>query len=453
MKSNLSMAVCAIATTLAPQSVFAASDAEVAELRRQLAILTERLNELEQKQVEVEQDLEKTEAAAAANAGPTEGPGAAVRAGAKPGSFIFPGTDTEITLGGYLKADFIYDLDEDVGDFFIPETLTTGAGQNDANAFSFAARESRLNLRTRTPTEYGDFKTLFEADFVGSPTFGETFSNSFNFRLRHAVADFGPVKVGQFWSLFTPLIAYPNTVDFQGPAGIPFQRQAQVRYTYKDDNLTLAASIENPETTATLFSDTGPFGSINSSTPVGGVGTISFDAAPDFIAAATYKTKAGPVKLAGLARSLSVDTTDDNAFGYGLHAAARLSFWDGGTFQLQGGYGKGIGRYLINGSGLGAFQSADGDLDAIEAYGFSAFYSHKLTDSLTAQIGYGRYEVLDDIPIPASLDNVQTVHATLYYSPFKNVVLGAEAIWGERNNQGPGSDDALRLQTSVQYNF
>ena len=38
------------------------------------------------------------------------------------------------------------------------------------------------------------------------------------------------VTVGKDWSIFVPLASSPTTLDFHGPAGIPFARQPQIRY-------------------------------------------------------------------------------------------------------------------------------------------------------------------------------------------------------------------------------
>lgn len=450
-------AVAALIATASPMRADTAE--ELALLRQQLAVMMERLAELEAKQAQADQwktTVETRQAALEQAAPAAPAPvdsDAFVRAGEAPGSFILPGTNTEFKIGGYVKADFIYDLNEDTGDFFVPELIDTGPGA-DEEAFSFHARQSRLSVTTRTPSDIGDISTLIEADFIGDAAFGEAFSNSFDFRLRHAVLDVGPFKLGQFWSVFTPLEAYPTTIDFQGPAGIPFQRQAQARYTFSPtDKLTLAVAVENPETTATLSTDTGPFGSITSSTPVGGLGTISFDETPDFTAAATYQTPRGPVKLATVLRTLSTSGTDSNAFGYGVNLSTALDLTESTRLQAQGTYGEGVGRYIINGFGLGAFQEADGDLDAIEAYGLSAFINQRLSPAWNAQIGYGRYEVLDDLPIPASLEDVQTVHASLFFRPVEQLTFGAELIYGERTDQSGADDEAFRLQTSAQVNF
>ena len=93
----------------------------------------------------------------------------------------------------------------------------------------------------------GPLKTRFEGDFFGSGG-NQIFSNSTSFRLRHAFGSVGGLLAGQTWSNFMPIESYPGTVDFNGPAGLTFIRQAQLRYTHKiDDHLTLRGSVENSE--------------------------------------------------------------------------------------------------------------------------------------------------------------------------------------------------------------
>ena len=48
-----------------------------------------------------------------------------ITAGKSPGSFILPRSGTEIEISGYVKGDFICDLDESTGDVFVPESIST----------------------------------------------------------------------------------------------------------------------------------------------------------------------------------------------------------------------------------------------------------------------------------------------------------------------------------------
>ncbi|MBS3804927.1 MAG: porin, partial [Oleiphilaceae bacterium] len=68
-----------------------------------------------------------------------------------PGSFMLPGTDTSMKIGGYVKADAIYDFDQDMGDSLFVQGLETGDVAEDSS-FRAHARQSRLNVSTSTPT-------------------------------------------------------------------------------------------------------------------------------------------------------------------------------------------------------------------------------------------------------------------------------------------------------------
>jgi len=56
-------------------------------------------------------------------------------------------------------------------------------------------------------------------------------SNSHGFRLRHAYGTLGNFLAGQTWTNFMNPSSLPETLDFGGPVGQIFDRQAQVRWT------------------------------------------------------------------------------------------------------------------------------------------------------------------------------------------------------------------------------
>ena len=41
----------------------------------------------------------------------------------------------------------------------------------------------------------------------------------------------------------------------------------------------------------------------------------------------------------------------------------------------------------------------------------------------------------------------------LLYYPLENLMVGGELLWGERTNNDDASDDAVRFQFTVKYNF
>lgn len=369
-----------------------------------------------------------------------------VTRGDRPGTFRLPGTDTSVQIGGYVKVDLIYDASEALGDLFVPENVTV-TESGDRERFRAHARQSRVFLRTFTPTSWGELSTWVEADFFGAGG-NEVFSNSSSFRLRHAVAMIGGLTLGQTWSNFMPIESYPSTVDFQGPAGVTFIRQAQVRYTHAvTGNLSLSASVENSE-----FSGRDAAGNpIAESTNLGIRAGV--DKAPDVTVAATWRDSWGLLKLAGVGRILgSPNGLGDDAFGWGASISGNTSLWTGNRIMGAFTYGDGLGRYLTNGFGQDGFVDAAGNVDTIRAFGVMASIRQEITKEIAAQLTYGRAQ-FEESRRPTDLDNVNTVHASLFWTPIPRLTFGGEIMWGNRENADGRSDDAWRFQLAAQVNF
>src|SRR5215831_13371239 len=160
--------------------------------------------------------------------------------GSFPNSFLIPGTNTSLRIGGFVKLDVWYDFSV-AQDANVAGGGTTGvavgsnplgdnkpgstAGTRQAHSFnhrtSFSAAESRFNFESRTPTAWGEVKTFLEADFEGpnGATYSgglHTNSDSLAPRLRQAYGTFGPWLFGQTFPLFSDGIASPESLDFAG---------------------------------------------------------------------------------------------------------------------------------------------------------------------------------------------------------------------------------------------
>ncbi|MEM6943751.1 MAG: DcaP family trimeric outer membrane transporter, partial [Pseudomonadota bacterium] len=310
-----------------PRPAFAQTELEL--LKQQLEALSQRIEQLEaenavqtERVAEVEETIE------------TE----VVRSGNSLGDLILPGTNTRIQIGGFVKGDFIYDASGDIGadDLFVASSI--GVGEGDDRRFTAHARESRLFVRTTTPSSFGPIKTLFEADFFGFGPIGtEVLTNSFSFRIRHLYGEVGPIGGGQFWTNFMPIETFARTVDFQGTAGASFIRQTQLRYTQPiGERLVVRASLENSEFSGRIDADGDPttldlvpFGD-TAPPPLGGL-EASLDVAPDVTLTALYNGDFGLVRGAVVGRRFGGQDGGDGAFGFGLNAAARLNLWEGGT--------------------------------------------------------------------------------------------------------------------------
>jgi hypothetical protein len=242
---------------------------ELADLRANQELLQRRIDQLAQRDVSVPRG------GGIPGAYGTEPiSGQPIIGGSFPRSFLIPGTDTSIRVGGFVDETIDYWLQN--GPPNGTQTTTLGAtgnigvqnldvhgqtvpGLNGAangvvpvqighsrgnGVFSQSPRESRLNVETRTPTAWGESRTFFEFDFAGAGNFNTgtgqgatgntTLGTSDNLipRLRYAYGTLGGFLAGQANSNFADPDANGETLDFGGPIGqAGLSRIPQIRYT------------------------------------------------------------------------------------------------------------------------------------------------------------------------------------------------------------------------------
>ena len=86
----------------------------------------------------------------------------------------------------------------------------------DDNSTFAGVRQSRLGVRSSTPTALGELKTTFEFELFGTGVDeGQT-----TFRLRHAYGELGAFGAGQTWSPFMDPDVFPNSLEYWGPTGM-----------------------------------------------------------------------------------------------------------------------------------------------------------------------------------------------------------------------------------------
>ena len=211
-------------------------------------------------------------------------PGEMASQGSFPRSFLIPGTDTSIRVGGFVDETFDYYFqggpvngtqsttvgvtgnletmplnvhsNSIVSGFPTPGNIVPGQVQNSRgnSVFLQSPRETRVNIETRTPTAWGESRTFIEFDFAGGNNFSTnnatTVSDSLIPRLRYAYGTLGGFLAGQANSNFSDPDANAETLDFGGPAGqAGVVRIPQVRYTYSGPyGSAWSVSAETPET-------------------------------------------------------------------------------------------------------------------------------------------------------------------------------------------------------------
>jgi len=321
--------------------------------------------------------------------------------------------NTTLRFYGYAKADFIYDLDFDLGNTIFG-IASLGAASVPGENFSAHAFQSRLGLESVTQTDGGPLTVKLEGDFFGS--------GGGQFRLRHAYGTYRGFLAGQTWTNFMPLESYPGTLDFQGPAGIPFARQTQLRYTHDFANgFALSGSIENDPS---ALSDR-----------------------PAITGAASYSFERGFVKLAAVSRGL--DGVGGRESAYGINLSGNAQLWSGGSIQASYTTGEGIGSYMVFGGG-----DLDAVGNAIETEGFTIGVNQGVGEKVTLGLAYGMRNITAGAgALGTDTSDLETVHVNLIYKPLKNLSVGVEYITGERTQFNGASFSADRVQTSVQFNF
>ena len=323
---------------------------------------------------------------------------------------------TTLDVYGYIKADFFYDFEYDQGDTAFVNVIGEPSAETDGT-FGATVRQSRIGLRTNTPSALGDIGGQLELDLFAS-------NGTAELRLRHANITIGDAwLIGQYWTNFMPLDSYPTTVEFNGPVGIPFARVPQVRYTNSfADNTTFAVSVEEN------------VGGSNSNDPVL-TGSVEYNNG-------TYLARASALYGKAQSGTVEVDQT-----GFTLSGSVRP--WSGGLFQVNYVNGEALGPYLI---GLGD-PIVNGQANDVD--GYTVELRQDITQKWNVGIAYGREDY--DLPTSTgtlSFTELETIHVNAFYKATDSLTLSAEYIYGERNDVNTGRTfDGNRIQLAAQLNF
>src|ERR1019366_8296574 len=173
-----------------------------------------------------------------------------------------------ITPGGFLAGESVYRNRALGGDATPFNSVNMpGSGQNAISEFFGSGRQSQITMRADGKIADAKLTGYYEADFLsGAVTSNNNQTNSYTLRQRQAwgqaAFDNGwSFTGGQMWTLLTENrkgidnlnTARPMTIDPNYNVGFSFARQYGVRVVKSSFNnrLTLAASLENPQTTFT----------------------------------------------------------------------------------------------------------------------------------------------------------------------------------------------------------
>jgi hypothetical protein len=323
------------------------------------------------------------------------------------------------------------------------------------NSTFAGVRQSRLGVKTSTPTALGELKTQFEFELFGTGVdSGQT-----TFRLRHAYGELGAFGAGQTWSPFMDPDVFPNSLEYWGPTGMVFFRNVQVRWMplKGDSNLTLALERPGASGDAGVLADRIELQNIKGRTPL-----------PDFTGAYAYGGSWGYLRVAGALRKINWDDMladkydlNGGATGWGLNFSSNLKPSKKDVIRLQLVYGKGIENYMNDAPvDIGIVANPGNAVTpilgkAIPILGTVIFLDHTWNDKWSSTIGYSRTDIDNTEGQDANAYKTgQYALGNLLYMPVPNVMVGGELQWGRREMfKDPYVGDGFKIQFSFKYNF
>jgi hypothetical protein len=358
-----------------------------------------------------------------------------IRKGSFDGSVLIPYSNTSVKLGGYVKGDFIHDFDAIASeDNFDPRTIFTDG--RDGENTRLHARQTRLNLEARWPTDVSPSRIFVESDFFGV-------NNSL--RLRHAYGEFGRWLVGQTWTTATDIEALPSTLDFESPIAFIVLRRAMIRWTYDwTEQLEFAFAVEDP---LVVFPP-------EDELPGAGFLSTAREPWPDFVGRVRYTASRWQFQFAGIVHTLGYQRPDEDIqseTGYGLLFGGYWQVFQSHEFKYQAGFGNGVGGLR---GGPEAVPNNIGGIDLLDAFVATVGYEIRWADRWTSTAAYSYLEV-NNSPVQEgdAMHSVDYLAANLVWNPYKRVYAGIEYLHGSRVDFDSSSGEANRVQLSFWYNL
>ncbi|MGM0954169.1 MAG: DcaP family trimeric outer membrane transporter [Pseudomonadota bacterium] len=335
-------------------------------------------------------------------------------------AFSFSAGDVDADMYGYVRANFAYDVDEEVADDSASGSFPTiGAGDVAEGHFNASAQQTRVGIKA---TNSEGVMINVEGDFFGG-----------DFRLRHAYGTYQGILAGQTWSNFNSFVGVTPSVDFSGAAGLAGLqgRATQLRYTTGP----MSIALEDPQ------------GSIDRTDEKEGMPALT----------ARLEDSAGSLSYSAAAvvkqNSYDTGTEDDSELGYGVFGAGKVKLTDMISIQGSMTYTDGANSYNFRSGATDAFDDGTGDLDTVSSIGGVLGTSIGLGQGRSINIQHGMVQNdVDDLGATATETN-QTTFVNYMWKPADSVTMGAEYQYWKTENEGGDSEDANRVMFMAQYNF
>jgi hypothetical protein len=365
-----------------------------------------------------------------------------------PNSWPLFGSKARMSIGGYVKLDYIQDFDGayDRFQYEIQNVPVAGDGRPQQSGYmNIHARESRFNIDLRSITETGmPIRVFFEFDFynLDRGPFNQTL------RLRHAYGVLGRLLIGRTWGTQSDLFAVPVAIDFAAGDALTGTRRAQVRFEDKiDEQFNYAVALEMLE-----------FPGIDGRNFEG----QASQSLPTLVGRVTKKTASGGRLFLGASLfqlrwdGESVIPNSSKA-GWGFSFSGREYFGaNRNWFRWMTSYGQGWGSQIIAtlGTQASAILNEQGELETMPAWNLGAGVAINISKKLVSNFNLNYFSITpSEFRDDSKMKSGSSGNINLIWSPYKNIDGGIEYIRAERINGDSSSGTGNRIQMMVKYNF
>lgn len=365
-----------------------------------------------------------------------------------PGYFKIPGTNTTIKFNGFAEMVYVYELTgqtdlSKAGEFYNnPGTIAldgTALTKQSPNSLGFESVYSRFGFQTNTPSDVGVIGARIEGDFNHNVQLaGGTFTNKGDLRVRHAYGTVGDmVLLGQTWSTFIDLNAFPDQQDENPILNLTALRAPQIRFSFPAGPAKISLAAENPY--AFIGSVPGKYWLI-----------------PDFIGKVEFAVaNVGSFSIRALTREFKNAAHAKQGFGGAVGAALNFG---GDTLVFDASAGLGMGPYMT-GAGVADAVDTATEIKLATTYGASVGYTHVWTPKFRSNLMVGGVMVADDadnqLVQAAANGNKQIASGAIntYWSFASNAWVGVEFWYNYRKTFVGDYGHEFRGELTTHFNF
>lgn len=362
-------------------------------------------------------------------------------------------------LYGFAMMDAGYNFDQIHPDWF--DVIRTTKLPSFKNEFGtngntyFSVRQTRFGVKNYFQTGVGELFTQFEFEMFGTGVdAGQT-----TIRLRHAYGELGKWGAGQYWSPFMDIDVFPNTVEYWGPPGMAFFRNVQLRYMPIKGDTRLTIALERPGASADqgVYAGRIELGNVKPRFKL-----------PDLSAEYRRAFGFGYIELAGIVRRMEWEDLDPTGpdlsgkeTGWGFNLSTNLKFGGKAVFRGSVLYGEGVENYMNDAPVDVGIKNNPGNTArpvegvALPVTGVSAFVDVQWNENFSSSFGYSLVNIDNsDAQAPNAFKKGQYAIGNLMYYPVKNVMMGVEYQFGDRQNFTDGFSSSIsKIQASFKFSF